>query len=225
MAITMTAQQEADLNDPTIPKMVVWGLSFSTDQGTLAISNANYSFTQDSVTYEAGADKWELEADLTTGQALDAETLPIQFDGNDQYDPTSFLARLLANDYHLRPMLLRMMIFNQNTKALIVIPREYAGFVDEPEFAERSQGESICTINCETGTFRAIGKRHLTCSDPDQRRRDATDTFFKNTGTAGTVQVPFGVADQNIPGVAPGDFNRGGGGGGGGRDTGRYFSF
>lgn len=219
MPIAMTAQQEADLIDPTIPKLVVWGLSLNTDEGVLAISNLNVAVTVDTVTYEAGADKFKIEGDLTTGQALDAETLVVNFDAVDQYVSGSFLERLLNNTYHLRPMLLRLMIFRADTRAFIVAPREYAGFMDQIEFAERSQGESTASLNCETGTFRSADKRHITCSDADQRRRNATDRFFVNTAAAGTLQVPFGVPDSALPGVAPNSGgSRGGGTGGGTRN-------
>lgn len=202
MAIPLTAQQRADLNDPSIPKDVVWCLSINTDEGLLAINNRSTPVTYQSVAYEAGVDKWKVDGELAMGSNLVPETIQISFDASEIHDDTSFAGRLVDRTWHRRRVKIFLLLYNAATGAFICETRQVFAFADTLDDVDQVGAPAQLTMGCETGTIRALASRRNLCSDADQRKRNPTDAFFRNVGVKGSQQVPFGVAWSNVPGRA-----------------------
>lgn len=211
----MTAQQRADLRDPSIPKTAVWVVSLQPDGGDINLNTSNIDVTFNSTTYSAALDKFTLEGQLSTGAALVPETVTLQFDANDQHTSGTPLYNLLRSDWHLRRIYIACLFFNHTTGDFIICPREFYGTMERLTVQEQPAGQAMALLECETGTFRALDSNRITCSDRDQRIRSATDTFFLNTSVTGTRQVPFGISSNAIPGWGNSGGTSGGGGGGG----------
>jgi hypothetical protein len=184
----MTAQQRADLRDPSIPKTAVWVVSLQPDGGDINLNTSNIDVTFNSTTYSAALDKFTLEGQLSTGAAL------------------------------IRRIYIACLFFNHTSGDFIICPREFYGTMERLTIQEQPSGQAMALLECETGTFRALDSNRITCSDRDQRIRSATDTFFLNTSVTGTRQVPFGISSNAIPGWGNSGGTSGGGGGGGSTD-------
>lgn len=202
MAKTMTTQQQADLADNLVPKAVVWFASLYLDSYTLRFSDQAESLVYDSETFEAAHKKWRIPGEISTGSALVPERIDFQFDGADRYVGGSLFARILAGGYHLRQFDLACAVYNASSGDFIVEAHKIYGFIDQIKEIEAEGGEPWATMSCETGTYRMLGNRQTQCSDEDQRLRNATDGFFKNTGIKGSENIPFGIKSSNIPGTS-----------------------
>lgn len=201
MAKTMTTQQQADLANNLVPKAVIWFASLYLDTGTLRFSDQAEGLTYDSEVFEPAHKKWKIPTEISTGSALVPERIDFQFDGADRYVGGSLFARILAGGYHLRKFDLACAVYNASTGAFIVEAHKIYGFIDQIKEAEGEDHEPWAIMSCETGTYRMLGNRQTQCSDEDQRLRNATDGFFKNTGVKGSENIPFGIKSSNIPGI------------------------
>ena len=202
MAKAFTAQQKADLANNLIPKAVVWFVQLYLRDTTLRFSDQAEGLTYGGEIFEPGHKRWRIPTAISTGSALEPERIDMQFPTADRYVGSSLFARILDNGYHLRSFDLACAVYNAQDGAFIVEAHKVYGFIDQIKESEAIDAEAWSTMSCETGTFRTLGNRQTFCSDEDQRLRNATDGFFKNTGIKGSENVPFGIASSNIPGTS-----------------------
>lgn len=202
MAKAFTAQQKADLANNLIPKAVVWFVQLHLRDTTLRFSDQAEGLTYDGEIFEPGHKRWRIPTAISTGSALEPERIDMQFPTADRYVGSSLFARILDNGYHLRSFDLACAVYNAQDGSFIVEAHKVYGFIDQIKESEAIDAEAWSTMSCETGTFRTLGNRQTFCSDEDQRLRNATDGFFKNTGIKGSENVPFGIASSNIPGTS-----------------------
>lgn len=200
--LTLTAQQQADLENNLVPKAAVWYCSLYLGSSTIRFSDQPEELLYGGETYEAQHNNWRIPDEVQFGSALVPERLTLQFDGAERYVGSSLFARILAEDWHLRSMDLALAIYNQETGAFIAEPRKLYGFIDHLNNPEAEGAEPWATLTCETGTFRMLGTRNTLCTDADQRKRNSNDGFMQNTGIKGTENIPFGISSSAIPGVS-----------------------
>lgn len=219
MPKTMTAQQQADLANNLIPKAAVWFVNMYLDTVTLRFSDQAEDLLYGGDTYEAQHKKWRMPEALSTGSALVPERIDLKFDGADRYVGGSLFARILNGGYHLRSFDLACAIYNAESGAFIVEPYKIYGFIDQIKENEAVDAEPWATMSCETGMFRTLANRQTQCSHEDQIQRNATDTFFKNTGIKGSENIPFGISSSDVPGY------KSSGGGSSGSSGARYVEY
>lgn len=205
----MTAQQIADLTDPDIPKLVVWMLELDLGSQFIRCSDSFETIIYNLANVEPQGGKWKIPTEISTGQALVPQEIQIEFDGNDQFVSGSLTERIITDEWFQRSITLRCVMYNANTGIFIVEPFTIFGVMDFMEIPEGTGHETPMTITMETGTFRVNERRHTICADRDQRRRVSTDGFFRNTAVKNSEAIPFGVEDQNVPGMSS---SQGGGG-------------
>lgn len=191
-----------------------WLLDLYTDEGTLRGWDKQIPVTYNSNTYEPLSDTWGISGEIRLGADLVPEPLTITFDGAPQNDDTSFVGRLLDRSWHQRRMRLRglLLFTGSNLTTPLGVHLDWNGWMDTITVTDAVGQPAQVVLGCEGGVFRALDRNMTTCTDPDQRRRSATDSFFKNVALKPTQDVPFGTTWANIPGGG----GRGGGGGGGG---------
>lgn len=196
-----------------------WLLELFTDEGTLAAWDKTIPITYDSTDFEALADQWEISGEIRLGADLVPEPLTLTFDGAAQSDDTSFVGRLLDRTWHQRRMRLRGLLLDtsSNFTSAIGVHLDWNGWMDTINVTDAVGQPAQVVLGCEGGVFRALDRNMTVCTDPDQRRRSATDAFFRNVALKPTQDVPFGTTWANIPG---GNGRGGGGSGGGGGGNG-----
>lgn len=207
MVRTWVSAVETAMNDGSLA--TAWLLEMSTDEDTLRTNDRSLDLTYNSVVYEAAFHAWHIEGEISTGANLVPEPLTLRFDGADQYDTSSILARLIARTWAQRPVTLTGLLLNTQDKSILGEFMVWKGRMDTMEFSEQPGGESLAVMTCEGGPFRVLGRNMTTASHADQQRRNSSDLLFKNQASKVGRRMPFGVKQVEVPGS-----NSGGGGGG-----------
>ena len=186
-----------------------WLLELETDEDTLRTTDRGIEITHNSNTFEAAHHSWKIEGEISTGANLVPEPLTLSFDGADQYESTSILARLIARTWAQRPMSLTGLLLDTSDKSVIGEFMVWKGRMDTMEFTEQGGAEALAVMVCEGGPFRVLGRNMTTVSHADQQRRNASDLLFKNQASKVGRRMPFGVKQTTVPGSS---YNGGGGG-------------
>lgn len=79
---------------------------------------------------------------------------------------------------------------------LMIAPAEprFFGFIDEAPVETPSEGEEGgVTFTCTGHTQELTRRNHAKRSDADQRRRSASDSFFKHAAAVGTWEIKWGT--------------------------------
>lgn len=185
---------------------IAWLLELETVEGWLRSTDRDVALTYDSNPFEAAHHTWEVQGEINSGANLVPEPITLKFDGADQYDSTSILARLIARTWHQRQIILRGILLNETSVIGQFI--EWRGRMDMLDFTTKTQSEAIAVMSCEGGTFKVLDRNHSTVSDADQRRRNPDDAFFKNQAKRVGQRMPFGTKSVAIPGSTSGsDFS------------------
>lgn len=174
----------------------------------------NIDISYDGHLWDAAPERFRLPDGIKVSKALVPESFAIDFDGAYENDTSSFIGLLLTRTWHQRPV--RFFGIMLNTADYSVIDEFYSwrGFADKIAAQSNTGSPATVTLTMESGTFRAQEINRSLISHNDQKRRDATDTFFANMALKQDQQVPYGIAWSKIPGYRPGGSSGGGGGGG-----------
>jgi len=165
-------------------------------------------------TYETLYNRIAIPKSVRMAATLASEPLEISLDGSRSSDPTDFVGKFVAANWHQGKIRVRQVMLNFDTEALGAVPMwEWRGRLDHRELIQGPDAPAVWKVTCQGGLFRIRGRRLKTRSHADQQIRDAGDTFY--VGTANMVGRPLNWAKKvgNIPGQATGS---GGGAAGGG---------
>ena len=217
----LTAAGRAALQARTIA--VAYLLEVATDEGALRINSYGTSITYLGDLYSPAPKEWTLPDGIPISKALVPETFTMEFDAGDENDTGTFLGTLLTRTWHQRPVRFFGLLLDTTNDSVIDEFFTWRGKLDTLPIQTNAGRPATAIMNCESGVFRAQERNFTTVSHNDQKRRDPTDTFFRDMAVKQDQQVPFGISWSKIPGYRPGGGN-GGGGGGGGFDPGRGFS-
>ena len=194
----LTSAGRAALEGRTIA--VAYLLEVVTDEGAMRINHRNTALTYDSQTWDPAPNDWILPDGIPISRALVPETFEMQFDGSFQDDTSTFIGLLLTRTWHQRPVRFFGLLLDTADYSVIDTHMEWRGKLDQLETEEAPGQPSRILMRCESGVFRARETNMTTCSDADQRRRSATDTFFANTALKQGQKVPYGRTWASIPG-------------------------
>ncbi|MEL7203198.1 MAG: hypothetical protein AAGL19_03445 [Pseudomonadota bacterium] len=199
-----------------------WLLELFTTEETLRAWDKNIDLSYESNTFEGIGDKWRIAGEISMGVDLVPEPLTISFDGSLQNDDTSFIGKLVDNQWHNRKVRLRGMLLDVSSEFTVPIGVhiDWNGFMDQLDTSDTTGQASTISLKCEGGTFRALDRFLVQCTDEDQRRRNANDAFMQNVALKPQQDVPFGkswskIAGSNGSSGGGGSFNGGGGFSGG----------
>ncbi len=212
MALPLSSAARAAIKSRRVAH--AWLIELFTAEGTLRAWDKPMTGSYGGVDFEGIGDAWSLsEIKLSTG--LVPQPITITFDGGLQHDDSSFVGRLLDRTWHQRKIRLRGLLLDpeSNWTSAIGVHLDWNGYMDQISTSDQVSAPSSVVLTCESGVFRALDRSMTTCSNIDQKRRDPTDGFFRNTATKPTQDIPFGTGWKNVPG---GGGRSGGGGGGGG---------
>lgn len=198
MPIPLTTAQRTALQSGSVK--LVWLMTIELAEETMRFCSYDQPITYDSQTYEKGMDKWKLTGRVGSSSNLTPEPLNISFDGGDQYIDGTITRRILTQTWHLRPISLTGLMLDPSDDTVIGPFFEWEGFLDSAQIGDTEGNPSTLVITAEGGAFRALSKNHRKCTDADQRTRDASDTFFINTGVKPSQNIPFGISWSKVPG-------------------------
>lgn len=198
MARTISAAGKAALAAGRIK--VAYLFEVVTDEITKRINTLNFDISYDGVTWDKSPTNWTLPDGIPVSRSLTPEPFPLQFDGGDESDTSTFIGDLLTRTWHQRPVRFFGLLFDPTDGSQIAMFYEWQGRADKIVASRGMDGAAIVTLTCESGVFRALERNLSTVGAQDQKRRDATDTMFRNMALKQGQQVPFGVSWSNIPG-------------------------
>ena len=210
----LTAAGRAALQARTLA--VVYLLEVTTDEGVMRCNTWNTDLSYGGFTWDAAPEKMRLPDGIKVSKALVPETFNLEFDGAYENDTSEFIGLLLTRTWHQRPVRFIGLLLNTTDYSVIDEFYTWRGFADKIAVSSGVNQGAIISLAMESGTFRSQERNHSIISHNDQKRRDATDTFFANMAVKQDQQVPYGIAWSKIPGYRPGGSSSGGGGGGGG---------
>lgn len=216
----LTASARAALQARTLA--VTYLFEASPDEGVQRINSWSKDITYDSATWSAAPGKWELPNGIPISQALVPSTFNMIFDGGHEADTAEFIGLLLSRTWHQRPCRFIGLLLNTTDYSVIDQFYEWHGVMDRIVSSKEVGQPATVSFSLESGVFRAQEANNQTVSDNDQKRRDATDTMFRNMAIKQDQQIPFGLEWSKVPGYRPGGSSGGGGGGGGFRNFSRF---
>lgn len=185
-----------------------WLIEITLDGGVIRCWDKPRDGTIGGDVYKGLGDQFEISGQVGAGSDFIAESISFNFDGNQKGVAGHFLNELVNAQWHQRPIKLRGALINTTgDMSLIGYHIEWNGTIDEEKGSEGIGSASILTYTCESGIIRFLSRNMATFTHNDQLRRNATDTFFENTGLKPGQRIPFGISS----GVVPGSSGRSGG--------------
>lgn len=170
-------------------------IRFDLDAGSEGIWNDTYTvLDEDEVNYAPLAGNMEFDP-VPASSALAADFLRVRVSGlspavHDFIDGTA---------WHQRPATYFVAFLDEAGEIIHMIPR-FSGFVDTAPVQDQADGTCVLTINIESNNRQLSRSSDCVRSDSDQRKRSATDGFYKYTGTANTdVQINWGRKGPQYP--------------------------
>lgn len=209
----LTAAGRTALQNRTLA--VVYLLEVNTDEGAMRCNTWDMAISYDGDTWDAAPDRLRLPDGIRVSKALVPETFNVEFDGAYETDTGSFIGLLLTRTWHQRPVRFLGLLLDTSDYSVIDEFYQWRGFADKVAVTSGINQQATISLSMESGVFRAQERNHSTISHNDQKRRDATDTFFVNMAVKQDQQVPYGIAWSKVPGYRPGGSSGGGLSGGG----------
>lgn len=163
---------------------VRWLIQFDLDSGSTGLWNDTYPVTRSGVSYAGIGSNITFDS-IPGSSGLVSDKLVITV-ANLRSEVSTIIA---GEDWHQRPGVLHMAILDDAGLIAFSVPK-FSGFLDEIRITDSANGLAAVEMTLESNNRelgRAIGD---TRCDASQRRRKATDGFFKHVGTA--------AADTNI---------------------------
>lgn len=161
-----------------------WMIKFQLDTGATGVWNDTYSVTHESVTYAPLGGNMTFDAiPGSTNLASDRVQVTVTH-------LLPAITTVIANEiWHQRPATLYLAILDDAQAVQHVIPR-FSGFLDEIEISDAADDLIKLTMTIESNNRELSRSSGAVRSDASQRRRSATDGFFKHAAAAN--------ADANI---------------------------
>lgn len=164
-------------------------------------------------TYAGKAGRFQMGA-LPSVSDGSVQGLEIVFSGVD----STVYNFLTSETWHQKPMQALVILLDPATLAVLDSRVWFAGFVDTAKVTERTGGETVLSVSCESISRDLERRGAATRSEASQRRIDADDGFFKHAAKMATREVYWG---RKGPQKVPGRRGRRGVGGGGSNVLGR----
>lgn len=142
------------------------------------------SITVAGITY-AGAPGRFTVAQTTSSSDLSTRGCDVVLSGLD----TAAANDVESEAWHQRPILISRAVLAESAPQIVHVLPVFAGFLDQLVRKEAGGGQSVLTFKCEASARELSRKGARTRSDADQRKRDATDGFFKHV--VSTVNTPI----------------------------------
>jgi hypothetical protein len=156
-------------------------------------------------TYQGKAGRFQMGA-LPSVSDGSVQGLDVVFSGVDQ----TVYNFLVTEAWHQKPMQALVLLIDPASLGVLDHRVWFAGFVDTAKVTERTGGETVLTVSCESISRDLERRGAATRSEASQRRIDADDGFFKHAAQMATREVYWGrKGPQRAPGRRP---RRGGGG-------------
>lgn len=191
--------KDAGTGSPLVLRAWTWPGSASFP-GTVSLDGSTAANT-----YETLYGRITIPKGIRMAASLASEPLEISLDGSRSGDPTDWVGKFVASNWHQGKVRVRQVMLNFDTEALGAVPMwEWRGRLDHRELVIQPDQPQIWRVTCQGGLFRIRGRRLKTRSHADQQLRRAGDTFY--LGTANMVGRPLNWAKAvgNIPGRATG---------------------
>jgi hypothetical protein len=184
----------------------VWIMEMFTDEATLRGCSVGKSLSFESNTFEPLGDDFKISGQIKTGVDLVSEPLVIELNAAGILDDTTFVGRLVDNQWYQRRIRVRQLLFTpgEHFNNLIGSCFEWFGYMDMFEEGAAEDESATLILTCESGIFRARGRNMHTYTDKDQRLYDAADASFVNTATKPFQSIPFGESWSTVPGYRGG---------------------
>lgn len=144
-----------------------------------------------SLTYVPGSAIQVTDFSEATGLAAQQFKITLAASPDDGLTP-AVLQTIEAEDYRDRPVTIYDAFFHPDTNALLSVQAVKRGYVDNIDHVDTIQTGYTIVANCESRALdytRTNGRKR---SDQDQRRRSATDGWYKHAATRGREQVFWG---------------------------------
>lgn len=152
------------------------------DVGSIAVSG---------VTYHGAAGRFTV-AQTTSVSDLGSRGCDVTLSGLDP-DVSNDVE---AEGWHQRPVTIHRAILAEDAPQVVHLLPVFAGFLDQLVRKETGGGQSVLTFKCEASARELQRKGARTRSDADQRRRDATDGFFKHVVNSVNQPITWGTIKQ-----------------------------
>jgi hypothetical protein len=207
----LTASARAALQNQTIA--VAYLFEITPDEGAQRINTWSTDLSYDGSLWGAAPNKWRIPSGIPLSKTLVPETFTLEFDGGHENDTGEFIGLLLSRTWHQRPVRFIGLLIDTTDGSVIDPFYEWRGKADKITVQSNQGQEAVISLACESGVFRAQERNLQTVSASDQKRRDGTDTMFRNMTKKQDQQIPFGLSWSKVPGYGRGGSNSGGLGG------------
>lgn len=164
------------------------------DGGAAGLWNDTYALSYDDVTYTPLAGNMTV-SEIPASSNLDSDRVQIQVS-----NLLPSVAGFLENDdWHQRPATL-FLAFLDEAQAVQHVMARFSGYLDTAETEDAAGGLAVLTFSIESNARELDRASGDTRSDASQRRRSATDGFFKHAANAASdVSIYWGRKGPQYP--------------------------